>query len=64
LIKQCLQSTTCGWSWDLFPRNQDAVDLARNFGFAPQRQLTRMFRGKPLQQNEKAMYAIAGFELG
>jgi GNAT superfamily N-acetyltransferase len=64
LIEQCLQNTNCGWSWDLFPSNQEAVELARHFGFAPQRQLVRMVRGKPLQQNERAMYAIAGFELG
>jgi hypothetical protein len=64
LIEQCLQNTNCGWSWDLFPRNQEAVALARHFGFAQQRQLLRMMRGKPLRQNETAMYAIAGFELG
>jgi GNAT superfamily N-acetyltransferase len=64
LIEQCLRNTNCGWSWDLFPRNQEAVALARHFGFAQQRQLLRMMRGKPLRQNETAMYAIAGFELG
>lgn len=64
LVEQCLHNTTCGWSWDLFPGNREAVELARHFGFAPQRQLVRMVRGKPLRQNERAMYAIAGFELG
>jgi GNAT superfamily N-acetyltransferase len=64
LIEQCLRNTNCGWSWDLFPSNQDAVDLARDFGFTPQRHLVRMVRGKTLRQKESAMYAIAGFELG
>jgi GNAT superfamily N-acetyltransferase len=64
LIEQCLQNTSCGWSWDLFPSNQEAVDLARDLGFTPQRQLLRMVRGKGLRQNESTMYAIAGFELG
>jgi GNAT superfamily N-acetyltransferase len=64
LIEQCLHNTTCGWTWDLFPSNQEAVDLARDLGFTPQRHLVRMVRGKALRQNEKAMYAIAGFELG
>jgi GNAT superfamily N-acetyltransferase len=64
LIERCLQNTNCGWSWDLFPSNQEAVELAHHFGFALQRQLVRMVRGRPLQQNERAMYAIAGFELG
>jgi GNAT superfamily N-acetyltransferase len=64
LIEQRLQNTNCGWSWDLFPSNQGAVALARHFGFSPQRQLRRMVRGKPLRQDENAMFAIAGFELG
>jgi len=64
LIEQCLRNTNCGWSWNLFPSNQDAVDLARDFGFTPQRHLLRMARGKALRQKESAMYAIAGFELG
>jgi len=64
LIEQCLQNTSCGWSWDLFPSNQEAVDVARDLGFTPQRQLLRMVRGKGLRQNECTMYAIAGFELG
>jgi GNAT superfamily N-acetyltransferase len=64
LIEQRLRNTNCGWSWDLFPSNQRAVELARCFGFSAQRQLVRMVRGKALQQNEHAMYAIAGFELG
>jgi hypothetical protein len=51
-------------SWDLFPRNQDAVALARDLGFSPQRHLVRMARGKELREKENAIYAIAGFELG
>jgi Acetyltransferase (GNAT) domain len=64
LIEQCVQDRSCSWSWDLFPRNQDAVALARDLGFGPQRQLVRMARGKELRERENAIYAIAGFELG
>ena len=64
LIDQALQNTNCGWSWDLFPSNREAVSLARHFGFAPQRRLLRMVRGKALRQKENAIYAMAGFELG
>ncbi|HKW18454.1 MAG TPA: GNAT family N-acetyltransferase [Terriglobales bacterium] len=52
------------WSWDLLPENKEAVALAKEFGFSPQRYLTRMTRGKPLRGNERMIYAIAGFELG
>ena len=59
-----MQDTKCGWSWDLFPRNRDAVAMARDLGFSPQRHLVRMARGKELREKENAIYAIAGFELG
>jgi GNAT superfamily N-acetyltransferase len=52
------------WSWDLLPRNGEAVALARDLGFSPQRHLVRMVRGKDLRGNESAIYATAGFELG
>ena len=64
MIEECVQNTKCGWSWDLFPQNQDAVALARDLGFSPQRHLVRMTRGKKLCEKENAIYAIAGFELG
>ena len=64
LIKECVQNTKCSWSWDLFPRNREAVAIARDLGFSPQRHLVRMGRGKRLQEKEHAIYAIAGFELG
>jgi hypothetical protein len=64
LIEECVQNTKCSWSWDLFPRNQDAVALARDLGFSPQRHLLRMARGKELREKGNAIYAIAGFELG
>lgn len=53
-----------GWSWDLLPRNEAALALARSLEFAPTRHLARMFRGKELRPKETAIYAIAGFELG
>ena len=34
LIEECVQNTSCGWSWDLFPQNQEAVALARGLGFS------------------------------
>jgi len=64
LIEECVLNATCAWSWDLFARNQDAVALARDLGFSPQRHLVRMARGKELRETENAIYAIAGFELG
>ena len=64
MIEECVQNTRCGWSWDLFPRNQAAVALARDLGFSPKRHLVRMSRGKELREKENSIYAIAGFELG
>lgn len=64
LIEECVQDTECGWSWDLFPRNQEAVALARDLGFVPQRHLLRMYRGQESQQKQNVIYAAAGFELG
>jgi GNAT superfamily N-acetyltransferase len=64
MIEDRIQNTRCAWSWDLFPRNQDAVALARDLGFSPQRHLVRMARGKELCEKGNAIYAIAGFELG
>ena len=53
-----------GWSWDLLPRNRNAVAIAQDLGFAPARHLQRMARGKDLPAHEDTIYAIAGFELG
>ena len=64
LIEQCVRNAACAWSWDLFPRNQPAVALARDLGFSPKRHLVRMARGKELREKETSIYAIAGFELG
>ena len=52
------------WSWDLLPRNLNAVAIAQDLGFAPARHLQRMARGKGLRAKEDTIYAIAGFELG
>jgi GNAT superfamily N-acetyltransferase len=64
LIEESVLNARCAWSWDLFPRNQHAVELARDLGFSPKRHLVRMARGKELREKEDAIYAIAGFELG
>jgi len=64
LIEECVLNAGCAWSWDLFPRNQEAVALARDLGFSPKRHLVRMARGKQLREKELSIYAIAGFELG
>jgi GNAT superfamily N-acetyltransferase len=53
-----------GWYWDILPANQDAIALATEFGFTPQRRLLRMSRGEPLRGKEESIYAIAGFEFG
>jgi len=65
LIEQALQFPSAGgWFWDLLLANQPAVSLAKELGFAPRRRLLRMVRGKDVRGNEKAIYALAGFELG
>jgi GNAT superfamily N-acetyltransferase len=64
LIEGCVLNAPCAWSWDLFPRNQNAVALARDLGFSPKRHLVRMARGKELCEKQNVIYAIAGFELG
>jgi GNAT superfamily N-acetyltransferase len=65
LIGRGLQAADSSrWSWDLFPNNADAVALARQLGFTPQRHLSRMVRGPDLQGKQESIYAIAGFELG
>jgi GNAT superfamily N-acetyltransferase len=53
--------------WDLFPSNKDAIALAREFGFAPARRLTRMVLHRADRRsisNHSEIFAIAGFELG
>jgi GNAT superfamily N-acetyltransferase len=62
LAERALQ--TSAWYWDLLPNNKNAVALAKDFGFAPQRHLSRMVRGKDLRGKEDSIYATAGFELG
>jgi hypothetical protein len=65
LIARVLQSpSSCEWFWDLFPRNKNAVAIARDFSFAPKRHLMRMARGKDLLTRDESIYAIAGFEMG
>jgi GNAT superfamily N-acetyltransferase len=65
LLQRAVQANyASGWFWDLLPENQDAVAIAQEMGFSPQRHLFRMVRGKDLRGKEQAIYAIAGFELG
>lgn len=49
--------------WDLFPENREAISVAQQLGFKPQRKLIRMTRGS-LAWSRQLTYAIAGFELG
>lgn len=65
LVEQALsENRDGGWFWDLLPSNREAQDLARLFDFVPCRTLTRMQFGEGLPSQERAVYAIAGFELG
>jgi GNAT superfamily N-acetyltransferase len=64
LIEQCVQGSNCSWSWDLFPENKEAVVIAQDLGFSPQRHLVRMRRGKQLREKTNSIFAIAGFEIG
>jgi GNAT superfamily N-acetyltransferase len=55
--------------WDLFTHNKEAVRLARQYGFQPERSLTRMAKPSkpgelPILRNESSIFAIAGFEYG
>jgi GNAT superfamily N-acetyltransferase len=53
--------------WDLFPGNEVAIEIAREFGFAPVRRLARMTLPRPggsAISNHAEVFAIAGFELG
>ena len=55
--------------WDLFASNQEAVRMAKQYGFQPMRHLTRMAlrcrpEAPPLLKNESSVFAIAGFEYG
>jgi len=50
--------------WDILQGNREAAWLASQYGFRPVRQLTRMFRGSPIQGDESLVFAIAGLEYG
>ncbi|HET9321016.1 MAG TPA: GNAT family N-acetyltransferase [Bryobacteraceae bacterium] len=55
--------------WDILPANQDAVAIAREFGFARARELVRMAipgveSPAPLANNNALVFATAGFEFG
>jgi GNAT superfamily N-acetyltransferase len=65
VIEQCLQgSSESAWYWDLLSANKNAIELATEFGFVPQRRLERMVLGQSLNRNDEMVCAIAGFELG
>ena len=65
LLELGLRKTSAnGWYWDILLENHDAIALAREFGFSPQRRLLRMSRGEPFGGREEFIYAIAGFEFG
>lgn len=64
LVEHFAENTKSAVSWDLLAQNHEAVAIAREFGFAPQRHLTRMVRGKDLRAKESSVYALAGFEFG
>ena len=52
------------WTWDVFPDNVLALELAVQFGFHPARRLVRMRRGAAIAEQTSLVYAAAGFELG
>jgi len=65
MIRQAItQAASASWYWDLLPENKEAVALATELGFKPQRFLTRMARGKELRGCDNMVFAIAGFEMG
>jgi GNAT superfamily N-acetyltransferase len=65
VIEQCLRaSPESDWYWDLLSANKNAIELATEFGFVPQRRLERMVLANTIRKNDELVYAIAGFELG
>ena len=65
VVTQAISASDAGeFFWDLLPSNQEAVSLASELGFLPQRRLTRMFRGEEFRGRDELVYAIAGLELG
>ena len=64
LVERALQIASPAWYWDLLRKNENAVAIAQELGFTPNRRLLRMIRGKDLPAREESIYAIAGFELG
>jgi GNAT superfamily N-acetyltransferase len=64
LIASCLATNNGQWYWDLLPEQGEATALAKRFGFAPERRLVRMFRGRAFRSRDEIVYAIAGFEWG
>ena len=64
IAARILNPSVSSWFWDVIPQNRDAISLAQELGFKPQRRLLRMVRGKELSGNDSLIYAIAGFELG
>ena len=54
--------------WDVLPANAQAVELARELGFAPARKLVRMSladgNAPPLANRDELVFAAAGFEYG
>lgn len=64
LVERCIQATGSAISWDLLKLNRDSETIAKDFGFTPQRCLTRMVRGRDLRGREESIYALGGFEFG
>ena len=64
LIEARINNSSASWFWDVISQNRDAISLAQELGFKPQRHLLRMVRGKELPGNDSLVYGIAGFELG
>lgn len=55
--------------WDILPKNTEAVQMARDFGFERARELVRMAlpgirNPEELKNNDALVFAIAGFEYG
>lgn len=64
LVGCCLSTRDSAWFWDLLPSNCEAVRIATDFGFRPQRTLIRMVKGQDARGNESMVYAGGGFEFG
>ncbi len=67
IVRQLLARCRTGRKvfWDVASGNPRASQLASEYGFQPERDLLRMYRGEPFEpQRPELQYALAGPSMG